>query len=180
MEDPDGLWELHEGRLVSKPSASFVHNDVTCYLAFRIADQLSRKEFHVRINSGRVRFAHDEYHLTFYIPDLFVFPDALTWPLRNDPHRLEVYRDPVPLIAEVWSPPIAGDYYAYDMDNKIPVYQQRGDLEIYRLHPWERTLIARRRQPDGSYDETIYRGRTVQPVALPGVTIDLDALFRLD
>lgn len=176
LEDDDATWELHEGRLVAKPPESFRHNDVTGELFFLLANQLSRKEFHVRTNAGRVRYDHDEYHLTFYVPDVFVIPDALTWPLRNT-HRLEVYRDPLPLIAEVWSPPITGVYYAYDSDAKTAVYQQRGDLEIYRLDPWERTLTAHRRQSGGDYDETVYRGGTVQPIALPNVTIDLDVLF---
>ena len=77
-------------------------------------------------------------------------------------------------MVEVWSPS-TGDY---DVDAKLPVYQQRGDLEIWRIHSYERTLTARRRQPDGSYEETIHRGGIVTPVALPGVTIDLETLFQ--
>ena len=46
-----------------------------------------------------------------------------------------------------------------------------------RVHPYEHTLTAWRRQPDGSYTETLYTGRKVQPMALPNVTIDPDALF---
>jgi hypothetical protein len=34
-----------------------------------------------------------------------------------------------------------------------------------------------RRQPDGTYSETVYYGGTVQPAFLPNVTIDLDQLF---
>lgn len=64
-----------------------------------------------------------------------------------------------------------------DVDSKLPEYQRRGDREIWRLHPFDRNLIAWRRQPDGSYSESHYTGGSVQPVALPGVTIDLDALF---
>lgn len=63
------------------------------------------------------------------------------------------------------------------MDEKLPEYQRRGDLEIWRIHPSERTLTAWRREPDGSYAESLYRGGTVHPVALPGVSIDLEALF---
>ncbi len=35
---------------------------------------------------------------------------------------------------------------------------------------------AWRRQPDGTYTETRYTGGSIQPVALPGVSIDLDWL----
>jgi hypothetical protein len=38
-------------------------------------------------------------------------------------------------------------------------------------------LTSWQQQPDGSYQETVYRGGTITPVALPGVTIDLEALF---
>ena len=76
-------------------------------------------------------------------------------------------------MVEVWSPS-TGDY---DVDAKLPVYQQRGDLEIWRIHPYERTLTTWRRQPDGSYEETLHRDGTITPVALPGVTIDLGALL---
>ncbi len=43
--------------------------------------------------------------------------------------------------------------------------------------PYERTLTAWRRRDDGSYSETVYTGGVVEPVALPGVTIDLGLLF---
>ena len=62
------------------------------------------------------------------------------------------------------------------MAAKLPIYQQRGDLEIWFYHPYDRTLTARRKQPDGSYSEERYTGGIVPIHSLPGVTIDLDAL----
>jgi hypothetical protein len=59
----------------------------------------------------------------------------------------------------------------------VPVNQQRGDLEIWRIYPYERSLTAWRRQPDGSYEATTHRGGIVTPVALSGVEINLDELF---
>jgi hypothetical protein len=38
-------------------------------------------------------------------------------------------------------------------------------------------LTAWRRESDGTYTESVQTSGTVQPVALPGVTIDLDQLF---
>ncbi|MCD6031461.1 MAG: putative restriction endonuclease [Thermomicrobiales bacterium] len=64
----------------------------------------------------------------------------------------------------------------YDMAAKLPVYQQRGDLEIWFYHPYEQRLIVQRRQSDGSYSEEHYTGGIVSIHSLPGVTIDLDAL----
>ena len=127
-------------------------------------------EFAVRSALGHVRRSSESY----YIPDVYVVPlEVVREGRRLKPKALEVYEAPVPLVVEVWSPSTG----AYDVESKLPEYQRRGDLEIWRIHPYERTLTAWRRQPDGSYTETLYRGGTVQPVALPGVTIDLDALF---
>jgi Uma2 family endonuclease len=90
---------------------------------------------------------------------------------RDD--KLAILPQALPLIAEVWSRSTG----AYDVDAKLPVYQQRGDLEIWLIHPFERTLTAWRRQSDGSYEETIYREGIVRPASLPGVEIDLGELF---
>jgi Uma2 family endonuclease len=177
LEDPEGIWELHEGRLRSKPGSSAEHNCVMCELGFRIGDQLDRKVFSVRINSGRLRHIARRYETNCYVPDVFVFPTGLSKPLRGLPKRLEVYDAPVALVAEVWSPRLEGRE-EYDGDAKLPVYRLRGDLEIWRLHPLDRILTAWRRQPDGTYDEGLYDGGTIQPVALPNVTIDLYALFE--
>ena len=76
-------------------------------------------------------------------------------------------------MVEVWSRSTG----EYDVNTKFPEYKRRGDREIWRLHPYERTLTSWRQQPDGSYTETRFTGGIVHPVALPGVAVDLDALF---
>jgi len=86
---------------------------------------------------------------------------------------LEVYEAPLPFVAEAWSQSMGG----YDVDQKLPEYVKRGDLEIWRLYPYERSVIAWRRQADGSYTQTVFRGGVVRLYALPNVSIDLDALF---
>lgn len=168
LEDDEGNWELHCGRLRQKPAMSVDHNRTMVWLAVDLANQVDRSEFDIRTNTGRVRHSGGSY----YIPDVFVVPMELVRPLRGQ-HSLEYYNQPLPLVVEVWSPSTG----EYDVDTKIPEYRRRGDLEIWRIHPYERTLIAWRRQPDGSYTETLYTGGKIQPVALPGVTIDLDTLF---
>jgi Uma2 family endonuclease len=169
LEDPEGQWELHRGRLREKPSMSFGHNDNMMELGRQLLTQLDRGVYRVRINSGRLR-RQDE---TYYIPDVIVFPVEYSDHFRELPNSLEVYDRPVPLVVEVWSPSTG----EYDIDSKLPEYQARGDLEIWRLHPFDRTLTVWRRQDDGSYETFAQTGGTIEPVALPGVTIDLDALF---
>jgi Uma2 family endonuclease len=86
---------------------------------------------------------------------------------------LESYDTPLPLVVEIWSRS-TGDY---DIETKLREYQRRGDLEIWRIHPYERTLTAWRRQPDGSYAESFHTEGIVHPIALPNVTIELDRFF---
>jgi Uma2 family endonuclease len=161
-------WELHDGRLVEKPGRSWIHGIIVTELITLFHMQLDRAEYHV-FTGLRV----SRPTATIFLPDVMVVPTSYGEPFRGRPGTLAIFSDPVPLIVEVWSSS-TGDY---DVDVKLPVYQQRGDLEIWRIHPYERTLTAWRRQPDGRYEETIHRNGIVTPVALPGVRIDLEALL---
>lgn len=163
------VWELHRGRLREKPGMGVSHNRTVVRLGRQLLRQLGEDAFEVRINLGRVRRDDDN----FYVPDVFVVPAATVAAIEDRPGVLEVYLDPLPLVVEVWSPSTGG----YDVNTKLPDYQRRRDVEIWRIHPYERTLTAWRRQDDGSYVETLHTGGMVEPVALPGVTIDLDLLF---
>jgi Uma2 family endonuclease len=163
----EGSWELHDGRLVEKPAMTFRHGQIPMLLGHFLLSQLDRAQFQV-VSELRVRRSS----ATVFVPDLMVVPAAYSEEIRDRP-VLAIFSDPLPLVVEVWSPS-TGDY---DVDAKLPVYQQRGDLEIWLIHPYERTLTAWRRQPDGAYQETIHREGVVKPAALPGVAIDLGALF---
>jgi Uma2 family endonuclease len=159
-------WELHEGRLVEKPGVTFRHGQIPMLLGHFLLSQLDRDAYEV-VSELRVR----RPSATVFMPDLMVVPAAYSAEIRDRP-VLAIFSDPLPLVVEVWSPS-TGDY---DVDARLPVYQQRGDLEIWRIHPYERTLTAWRRESNGSYQETVHRGGIVTPVALPGVEIDLDEL----
>ena len=169
LEDREGKWELYCGHLRRKPGMSYAHNRVGYWLSVQIATQIDRRRFDVRSDAGYVRRPSESY----FIPDVFVIPIELTESLSAG-RGLEFYDAPLPLVVEVWSPS-TGDF---DVETKLLEYQRRGDLEIWRIHPYERTLTAWRRQPDGSYAESSHRGGTIQPVAVPGVTVDLDLLFE--
>jgi Uma2 family endonuclease len=169
LEDPEGQWELYGGQLRRKPGMPYEHNEIAWNLGLELVRQLDRSAFHVRVSLGHVRRSSESY----YIPDVFVIPNELTLPLRGR-MVLEAYADPLPLVVEVWSRS-TGDY---DIEVKLQEYQRRGDLEIWRIHPYDHTLTVWRRQADGSYAEHVQTTGTVQPVALPGVTIDFDSLFE--
>ncbi len=163
----EGAWELHDGRLVEKQGLTFRHGQIPMLLGHFLLSQLDHDAYQV-VSELRVRRSST----TVFMPDLMVVPAAYSEAIRDQP-VLAIFSEPLPLVVEVWFPS-TGDY---DVDAKVPVYQQRGDLEIWRIHPYQRTPTAWRRQPDGSYEETIHRGGTVTPVALPGVEINLDELF---
>ena len=71
-----------------------------------------------------------------YVVDYLVPMDYIR-PHRGRRDELEVYDAPLPLVVEIWSPSTG----EFDVTTKLLEYQRRGDLEIWRLHPYERTLI---------------------------------------
>ena len=161
--------ELCRGQLRNKPSMSVAHGDVMGLLVAQLVRQVNDDEYRVRTQHARLRVSSD----TYYVPDIAVIPTSVVLALLRAPRLLDAYLDPIPLVVEIWSPS-TGDY---DIDEKLPGYQRRGDLEIWYIHPYQRTLTVWRRQPDGAYTEEVYHGGIVHSVALPGVTISLDALF---
>ena len=92
--------------------------------------------------------------------------------MRADPRTPDAYEGPLPLVVEIWSP-TTGDY---DFEVKLRGNKERGDEEIWYVHPYERTLTIWIRQPDRTYAETIRTGGIVEPAFLPGVATDLDEL----
>jgi Uma2 family endonuclease len=110
------------------------------------------------------------------VPDLAVIPAALEEALLAQPGSLDAYPEPPPLVVEVWSPSTG----RYDITARPIASQQRGDREIWCVHPYERTLTAWRRQPDGAVEEPTYCGGIVRPESLPSATIDLVKFFAPD
>jgi Uma2 family endonuclease len=163
-------WELHDGYPRRKPAMTFAHNELGLRLMLSLSSQLGLKDYVFRVDAGLVRRSASRY----YIPDVMVIPRAEARRLFPDPGTWEVYPDPLPLVVEIWSPSTGQQ----DRDEKLAEYQRRGDLEIWLIHPVRRTLTAWRRRSDGSYEESVFNGGVVEPVALPNVRIDLDDLFR--
>jgi Uma2 family endonuclease len=170
LEQPQEPWELHCGVLRKKPEMTWDHANTIINLGNLLYDQLRDHEYFVFTNIGRVQRASTGY----YIPDVYVVPRELQRRLyRPGPGNMQAYPDPLPFVSEVWSPS-TGDY---DQSVKLREYKERGDAEIWLIHPYDRTVTAWRKQPDGSYTETVYTSGIIQPVALPGVAIEFDALF---
>jgi Uma2 family endonuclease len=168
--DDDHLWELWDGVLVEKPPMSMKHDDTAFLVGHLLQSQLDWDIYRVNVNGGKTRYTAR----TYLIPDVVVIPAAYKLPYEDDPNAFNAFAQPLPFVAEVWSPS-TGDY---DVVAKLPIYQQRGDEEIWFVHPFERTVTVWRRQADGTYEEALYRGGIVPILSLPGVAIDLAILFR--
>ncbi len=168
LEDPDGEWELVCGQLRRKPAMTTEHNMAARILNISIARQIDLQDYVVSELTRLRRPSGDHF-----IPDVCVIPMELVRRLRERPGTFEAYGEPMPLVAEVWSPSTG----RYDVTQKLEDHKLRGDQEIWLIHPYQRTLTAWVRQPDGSYVETVHRDGIVRPAFLQGVAIDLDTLF---
>lgn len=80
---------------------------------------------------------------------------------------------PAALVVEVWSP----EPGACNLRAGLRSYQERGDAEIWFLHPRLRRLTAWRRDVDGTYARANWSSGVVEPVRLPGVVISVEHLF---
>lgn len=170
LEDDEGVWELRCGHLVRKPSMTMEHNQHSSEFLRQLSIRLDPDRYSVRMNAGHMRLGQDRY----VVADVIVIPVALLEVRRGQPTTLEEYAEPLPFVVEVWSRS-TGDY---DVESKLPAYRERGDLEIWRVHPYERTVTAWRRRPDGSYSESHYGDSGRVRVESLGVRIDLARVFR--
>jgi Uma2 family endonuclease len=161
--------EIYDGEVRERPIMSIGHNRMESKLFLRLATQLEGTSFEVRMSQAPVRRSDRNY----YLPDIYVVPRS---PSDKPLSTYEVFTDPLPFIAEIWSPSTG----RYDIDAKLPQYRARGDLEIWRLHPFEKSLRMWRRTGTGDYNELTAGSGIIELHALPGVRIDLDDLFNLD
>ncbi len=166
--DPDGFWEFVDGMPRSKPPTSADHNFIAFELAFRLRLVIDPTHYELRVNASLVRWSERNS----FIPDVAVLPRDHVAPQKGA-GKLERNSESLPLVVEIWSPSTDG----YDLDVKVAAHKARGDEEIWRIHPYDRTLTRWLRQDGDAYAEMTHRGGAVELHALPGVTIDLDALF---
>lgn len=134
LGDPQGQLELHDGLLREKPGISVEHGAIMALLMGMLHSQLDRSEFRLRAGHARLRVSAS----TYYVPDIVVIPTPIGQALRQNPRELDVYPEPLPLVIEIWSP--STGYYG--AQEKLPDYQRRGDLEVWSVHPYVRTLTA--------------------------------------
>jgi Uma2 family endonuclease len=139
-------------------------------LAHQLSSQLDIDRFEVRSNTGRLSYLDE----TCFIPGVYVVPVEL---IENAPsgvsESLEVIGAPLPFVAEIWSPSTGN----YDTDKKIPEYQRRGDHEIRRIRPFERSITVWTRTQSGGYQKHRFDHGPVRLFSLAEVVVDIDILF---
>ena len=171
LQDPGG-WELAPCiGIRKKPLMTMEHNWSSAALLSRLAVSLHGQPVQVLMNAPSLQLVDGEH---YFIPDVCVVPNSLRQPRSNHPTGLETIATAIPFVVEVWSPSTG----EYDMETKFAEYKARGDREIWRVHPYEMTVTAWRRQPEGSYSETAYTEGEIPVVSLPGVSIPFDILFE--
>src|SRR5262245_39886970 len=100
----EGLWELHDVRLVEKPGMTREHMAIAAKLGVLFRNKLDFEEYRVFFE-GRVR----RPTATIFMPDVFVVPTSYGQPFRGRPGTLAIFSSPLPLVVEVWSDS-TGDY----------------------------------------------------------------------
>lgn len=168
LEDSDATWEYVCGQLREKPGMTQEHNEVAFYLAHELAKQLDRGSFRVRSNAARLKTGQGNE----YVPDVVVIATRSAAAQAGSRH-LEQYTEPVPFVAEVWSPSTG----VYDIDTKIPDYLARGDQVVWRLHPYEKSVRAWTRLPSGEYAVAEHSSGSVSIASLPEVVVELAQVF---
>jgi Uma2 family endonuclease len=119
LDDPDRPWVIIRGQLREKPAMSIAHNHGSLELYHLLRMELDRNRYLVSVNFARLHNPYD----TYVIPDVVVIPVDLTTGFRTRPRSVEIYVDPVPLVAEYLSPSTG----KYDVEGKLEAYKERGD-----------------------------------------------------
>jgi Uma2 family endonuclease len=169
MRHDYALVELYRGQLRENPAMSVGHGNVMGRVLRQLFAQSDDSDYLIRVQHARLRVSSD----TCFIPDIAIAPRAMTEFLRQQLPSLDAYGEPLPLVIEIWSPSTG----TYDVTEKLAAYQQRGDLEIWSVHPYARTLTSWVRQLDGTYEQVVRLSGLVTPSGVAGITIDIGLLF---
>ncbi|MBU0568165.1 Uma2 family endonuclease [bacterium] len=167
-------WELINGEAYDmSPAPSRWHQQISIELVRQIANFLSGKKckayhapFDVRLP---VADEDDSETMTVVQPDIVVICD----PAKLDDRGCRGAPD---FVVEILSPFTASK----DQTKKLALYERHGVKEYWIIHPTDNLLTVRLLEKDGRYGiPKIYEGMgSLEVATLPGLTIDLDAVFQ--
>ena len=159
----DGIAYIREPPAPSRP-----HQELVGELYHQVRLALEGKPHRAYVAPFDVRLPKageaDEQIDTVVQPDVLIVRDLLKLDMRG-------MRGAPDWIAEVLSPTTAG----HDQIVKLPIYERAGVLEVWFVHPTDRTLIIHRLEGGHYRCPTVLelKGRTAIS-AIPGVSIDWD------
>ncbi len=171
---PEGeRWELIDGVAYDMtPAPSRRHQDISGRLYFQFFDFLRDKNCVVYSAPLEVRLPEanepDERILTVVQPDLLVVCDQSKLDERG-------CRGAPDFIAEILSPSTS----AKDQIQKLALYECHGVREYWIIHPLDHLVMVRVLDENGKYGIPLIReGKgSLEVATLPGLNIDLDAMF---
>lgn len=169
----DERYELIDGIAYVKepPAPSRSHQEVAGELYHQIRLALEGRRWRTYIAPFDVRLPKgsepDDLVDTVLQPDVIVVRDLSKLDNRG-------MRGAPDWVAEVLSPGTT----SHDRKVKIPIYERAGVLEVWLVHPIDRTLTIHRRENERYGNPVVLelKGRTAIS-ALPGVSIDWDRLW---
>ena len=127
LGDPQGHWELHRGQLREKPGMSAAHDNVIDRLQRRLYMQLSEHEYRLRSNNARLRVPRRRTTFqtwrSFQLSSCSRCSKVPTRLMRTATRCRWLSKSGLPQPATTTS------------KGKLPDYQQRGDREIWFIHP---------------------------------------------
>ena len=170
LEDAEGRWELMGGHPRRKPPESFQHGALIDGLIEQLVPLLRGSDYRLSVNHARLMI--DQDHIL--LPDLAVVPRAVSArAVRERPNALETYHTSLPLLIDVWTPATA----EFNVEARIPEYRRANAEEIWLVHPAARAVTVWVRRTGGAYQEAIRVAGTLTAVRVPGLALDITALF---
>ena len=167
-------WELIDGVAYNMtPAPSRAHQEILVDMLRQISTFLLEAACRVYAAPFDVRLPKageaDADILTVVQPDIAVICD----PAKLDERGCRGAPD---FIIEIISPATA----VKDQIHKVALYERHGVKEYWLVHPTDRLVTIRLLEADGRYGlPRIHEAKGTLPVAtLPGLEIDLDAVFR--
>ncbi|MBF0549682.1 MAG: Uma2 family endonuclease [Deltaproteobacteria bacterium] len=172
--DDGERWELIDGVLYNmSPAPNRRHQRISLDLATQLNSLLSGRPcevyaapFDVRLPKGDEA---DTQVATVVQPDIVVICD----PDKLDDRGV---RGPPEFVVEILSPSTSDK----DRTIKMALYENRGVKEYWIIDPEDNTITVHLLGPDGRFDTPVkYEGKgNIDVVSLPGLVLDLDAVFK--
>ena len=165
LPEVEGIEEVVNGEIQKMPPNKILHADIVENLADLLKASVDRKTTQVRISTFGLVIHRDP--LTTRVPDIAVF-------VRSQVVEQDGYIHSAPeLIVEVLSPANTRP----ERESKLKDYETLGVPEVWVISPEARTCEVLLLKDGRLETAAVLRAGQLQPTHLPGVTIDIAAIW---